>query len=91
MKKRSVEASAMHGRIKLVLLAHWDPIGVRNEPNAQDEYDAYIPPLAQMLASGSDTRAIADYLLAIETQAMGIGGDEDRALRVAERLEAEVV
>jgi hypothetical protein len=28
--------------IRLVLLRDWDPIGVQDVPEAQDEYDSYV-------------------------------------------------
>jgi hypothetical protein len=36
----------MYGRF---LLTEWDPIDIRNEPNAQDEYDEYVPQIVDML------------------------------------------
>jgi hypothetical protein len=32
-------------RINEVLHYIWDPIAVRGEPNARDEYDSYVPPV----------------------------------------------
>ena len=30
----------------------WDPIGVKDEPNAQDEYDGYLGGVYELLVSG---------------------------------------
>jgi hypothetical protein len=30
-----------------------DPIGIRDEPNAQTEYDGYIGPIFDLLSSGA--------------------------------------
>lgn len=30
----------------------WDPIGVKDEPNAQDEYDSYLGGVYELLVSG---------------------------------------
>ena len=30
-------------QIRTILMEHWDPIGISDEPNAADEYDLYIP------------------------------------------------
>ena len=32
----------IRAKIRHVLLEVWDPIGIKDEPNAQDEYDAYM-------------------------------------------------
>ena len=34
------ESRRIRGEIRRVLMTVWDPIGVKDEPNAQDEYAA---------------------------------------------------
>ena len=36
------ESRRIRTEIRRVLMTVWDPIGVRDEPNAQDEYDSYL-------------------------------------------------
>ena len=36
-------ARRYHGAIHDALIKEWDPIGVGGEPEAQDEYDGYVP------------------------------------------------
>ena len=72
--------------IRSVLLGEWDPIGVADVPQAQDEYDSYIEELARDIRKQRSTSAIADRLVEIETDGMGLTGDRARALRVADRL-----
>lgn len=76
------QASSIRG----VLLREWDPIGVADTPNAQDEYDSYVPEIARMLGIGATAESIAAGLVAIETKRMGLAADMQRALRVARRL-----
>jgi uncharacterized protein YecA (UPF0149 family) len=45
-----------------VLLEVWDPIGIKDEPNAQDEYDGYIGKLYELLVSQADDSQFIDYL-----------------------------
>jgi hypothetical protein len=72
--------------IRTLLLADWDPIGIADEPRAQDEYDAYIGPILRLLA-GSEARVrVSDYLMRVERERMGLAGDQDCAARVAGRL-----
>lgn len=76
-----------------ILIREWDPIGVGDEPMAQDEYDAYIPGALRMVADGRDEQAISDYLQGIETESMGLSltkGAAERNLRVAGRLREAV-
>lgn len=64
-----------------VLLKEWDPIGVRDEPMAQDEYDAYVPRIYGLLKRGASRTAIAEYLVELETETMGLGGNRRRMFR----------
>ena len=71
----------------MVLLHDWDPIGVRNAPQAQDEYDSYVSGIHQLLASGASEERIVEHLWRIETVNMGLRPtDRSRVLRVARRL-----
>jgi hypothetical protein len=67
----------MHPRatIRLALLQQWDPIGVADIPEAQDEYDAYVDEIHQLLLNGKTERELFDYLWSLETQHMGLSGD----------------
>jgi hypothetical protein len=76
--------------VRAVLMKHWDPIGVADNPNASDEYDAYRDKAYVMLM---DERASADdiatYLLDIAANYMGLG-DQPR-LRVSSERTAEIL
>ena len=73
--------STLRQRVRAILLADWDPIGIRDIPHAHDEYDAYVDKVARMLASGNAAAKLADYLLQVERQSMGLKGTRHRALR----------
>ena len=42
-------ARLLHQAIRRALLIEWDPIGVGQMPEAQDEYDSYVPQIYKML------------------------------------------
>lgn len=69
--------------VREILLADWNPIGIRDVPQARDEYDAYVLPIAHILASGTTVTELADHLLDFEKDAFGLGGNYDRANRAA--------
>jgi hypothetical protein len=58
--------------IRRVFLDTWDPIGIRDEPNAQDEYDGYIGEVFELLANGSPDSKILDYLFEAAHEHMGL-------------------
>ena len=51
-------------------MAVWDPIGVRDEPNAQDEYDSYLGGVFDLLAGGASDDRISEHLWRIVTERM---------------------
>ena len=71
MAERAQEIQQAIGNL---LLARWDPIGVRNEPQAQHEYDGYIGGVYRLLVSGASPDAIAEHLCAVEAEQMGLTG-----------------
>ena len=80
------------GRALLVselLYYWWDPIGVNDQPACnREEYDSYVPGVMRLLNDGASAQAVADHLLKIEMDSMGLGpGAQDNPnLRLAERL-----
>jgi hypothetical protein len=84
------DIAALTQRVRPMLLKTWDPIGIVEEPRAQDEYDSYAPAIARMLAAGVSEAALASHLLAIERDRIGLRGDAPRASRVARSLLALV-
>jgi len=70
-----------------VLRRNWDPIGVRDEKQAQDEYDAYVHGVYQLMVSGATARQIAEHLARVETKQLGFADtDPEMLIPVAEKL-----
>ncbi|NJM34875.1 MAG: hypothetical protein HC850_09410 [Rhodomicrobium sp.] len=79
--------NALITRIRRVLLENWDPVGVGDNPNLRDEYDAYIPELIRILSDKSVVKQhIFSYLQGIEIDRMGIPEDPERIEIAAGRL-----
>lgn len=58
--------------IRRVLLQTWDPIGIQNEPHAQDEYDEYIGEIYELLVRGVPDSKLVDYLFSVVYERMGL-------------------
>jgi hypothetical protein len=71
-----------------ILIKLWDPIGVKDESHAQDEYDSFIPAILQLLQAQASVEAIANHLYEIETLWMGLAGNCDHARVIAKFLSA---
>ncbi len=86
MSEAAERARALHQQIKDVLLTEWDPVGVQAIPEAQDEYDSYIPTIHSMLISRKPTYEVFEYLMWLETEHMGLTADRQRTQSIAEML-----
>lgn len=79
-------ARALHKQIKNVLMQDWDPIGVQAVPEAQDEYDSYVPTIYSMLISRKPINEVLEYLLWLEGEHMGLTVDRQRTQFITEKL-----
>jgi hypothetical protein len=66
------ESRRIRSEIRSVLLQEWDPIGIKDEPKAQDEYDGYVGHVYQLLTEHKSDEVIAGYLLQVVTERMGL-------------------
>jgi len=80
-------AREIQGAIADVLLKEWDPIGLSDEPECQDEYDFYVGGVYRVLASGASPEKVAEHLWSLEKEEMGLHRPGPQGLlRVAEKL-----
>src|SRR2546422_882097 len=71
-EQRIRRAKDIQDSIRHILLHDWDPIGVADVPEAQDEYDSYVGGVYRLLASHCSADEMIDHLLKIESQTMGL-------------------
>jgi hypothetical protein len=72
-------------QIRAVLNRDWDPIGVADI--VDDEYDMYVGHIYSLLSANVDDQAIADHLLWVELERMGMTGTPiNQLLQVAAKL-----
>ena len=86
MDQRIDRARQIKSGIRDVLLREWDPIGVRDIPEAHGEYDGYVGGVYRLLASNASEDQLVEHLDQIETAGMGLiaPGESARAERIAE-------
>jgi hypothetical protein len=69
------------------LLLRWDPIGVAGEPDwPEDEYDAFLEPLAERLRRGVSEEELATFLEGAVSEHVGLEADRDRESELAREL-----
>jgi hypothetical protein len=87
MTSKEERAREIQRSIGEVLLRNWDPIGVRDEPLARDEYDAYVGGVYKLIASGATAREVAEHLARVEAERLGFADTDPKMLiPVAEKL-----
>jgi hypothetical protein len=79
-------ARRYHESIRTILLKEWDPIGVADVPEAQDEYDSYVGQIYGMLIRHEARQTLVDHLWRVETEHMGLAGNRRHTEAVADRL-----
>lgn len=76
---------AIQDRIREVLNAEWDPIGVAHD--TEDEYDSYIGHIYSLIRKGASDQEIAEHLSQIEQESMGLSSASfDRLVQIAAHL-----
>ena len=71
MDDRTRRAREIQAEIGRVLLRHWDPLGVADEPDLADEYEAYVGGVYRLLVGDASDREIAEHLVRLETERLG--------------------
>jgi len=70
----------MRVEIRRILLSEWDPIGIKDEPMAQDEYDRYLGDVLGLLEREAGDAEIASYLNWVSRERMGLADASGNAL-----------
>lgn len=86
MSEFLLKAQQRHLAIRDVLLKEWDPIGVAQFQEAQNEYDGYVAEVDALVTGGSSQAEIFAHLWKMETGTMGLVGDRQKTESIAKRL-----
>ena len=76
-------------RLRDIGWTHWDPIGIGPpRPDFADEYDAYLAEAFDLLRRGAANVVVAERLMQIEADHMGLGRRPDAERRAVAVVEA---
>lgn len=81
-----MKTTTLHQAVHAAVLHEWDPIGIRNIPEAQDEYDAYVPKICELLKLPNSRNDVVSYLGWLATEQMGLSGNNQVTEDFADRL-----
>jgi hypothetical protein len=82
----TTEHKLIFERIDDLLWLEWDPIGVNDIEDARGEYQSYTPQLFSLKINGAAKETIAKCLYKIETDNMGLLGNIDKCLEIADKI-----
>jgi hypothetical protein len=80
------ESRRIRVEIRHVLVDIWDPIGVKGEPNAQNEYDGYLGGVYGLLVGDASDEQIEAHLRQIVTERMGLSAQKDATTATVKAL-----
>ena len=86
MSKSLRELNQRRIAIHDILLNEWDPIGVSEFPEAQNEYAGYVGAIDTLVARGAHELELFALLWRIETDIMGLTGNREKTKSIAKRL-----
>jgi hypothetical protein len=86
MSKHLDRSREYQNAIREILLREWDPIGISYIPQAQDEYDSYIPHIYSQIIHNESEQALYDNLRDIEVVRMGLYGDPEQTHKALKSL-----
>ena len=66
------KVAEIHRQIDLVLLHDWNPIGVPDIPEVQDEYRNYVRGVYDIAVKTRSARMVAEHLVKMERDNMGL-------------------
>src|SRR5687768_6066994 len=70
--RHRVRIEDLQDKIRRVLMDEWDPIGVKDIPEAADEYDCYIGEIYGLIQRGASAGEISEHLRRLEIRNMEI-------------------
>jgi len=85
MKMVTANDFLLYRGIDDILWFDWDPIRV-NDAAPRDEYLSYVPEIFELVKAKAGRYAIADRLLKLATENMGMGGTIENCLEIADKI-----
>ena len=86
MSKETNAKQFLWNEIQRILLRDWDPIGIQDIPEAQDEYDSYISSIYKLIQAKKSESELFECLWWIETENMGLSGNRKHTRTIANKL-----
>lgn len=90
-RRLSKEQNQLYELIDNLLWEEWDPIGVNDNPNIRDEYQSYTPQIFSLILKGGTIEDIAQKLLSIETEWIGLDDSDEQILNKNRQIAQKMI
>ena len=81
-----MSAKSFEQSIQAILRSEWDPIGISDNPKAQDEYASYLPLIIELAHQNVAVAVMTEHLLKLAQKHMGLEGDPKRTAAAAKNI-----
>ncbi len=88
-QKLAPKQLSLYKKIDDLLLSDWDPCCVSGYPEARDEYLSYLPQVFRLAIEGAEPKKIANYLVSVEKEQMGLKSDKKLCMKIAKIIVTE--
>jgi hypothetical protein len=88
--KLSAEDAGAYEALDRLLFRQWDPIGVYDADEPDDEYRAYLPRFWELVRSGSSEADVIQYLAEIERDRIAVETSDEHRLDIVRKAAALV-
>jgi len=82
MEKLMPQDEELYKRIDEFVHYIWDPIGIREIPQARDEYNSYLAAIFSRVKAGNADE-IVEYMKSAAEENMGLSFDQEKAKKIA--------
>jgi hypothetical protein len=85
-RRLSVKQNQLYTFIDELLWQEWDPIGINSYFEVKDEYSSYAGQVFSLVVRGATAEELAQKLLSIEQEMIGLSGNMAKNLEIARRV-----
>ena len=80
------QENILYKDIEEILWKKWNPIGVDNSCDYDEEYKSYVVHILRLKNEGADKHKLSKHLYQLETLSIGLAGNKNRCDEIAQAI-----
>lgn len=81
-----MKSQKLRQHVHHILHHEWDPIGVKDVADCENEYSGYVSGILRLLGAGADQTKIEAHLVRLQNESMGLPRVSERTNAAATKL-----